>query len=260
LSASSSGGTNARGVVDEFLIDLLNTLFAQNFNDSTTLSDYISSPPSAAQFDDLKTDGVPPAVESWSIVGGKLRLARTTQTNPSGFTRLKQSGNEPSVVQVSFKASLSGVNGTWVDIITLDLGAIASIQGYNSTSPHSLIANRLVLKGAGTGYFYYRMNGVNASSSHAADGTEMSVVWVVNHSSSTVNYAAPGGGTESVASGKCDLWVDNVKLFDDATRESSFLSNTMGGFRLRCGVTKANSSAPDIVFEIDDLEVRELIP
>lgn len=236
-------------------------IFTQNFNSWTLLSDYISAAPDSGQLHDLKTYNAGSVPECWSISSGRLQAQRTTISNACGFTRLVTGGVSPSFIKVKFKLRVSaGMSAnTFGDLATLDVGNILSVTGYNLGTPNTAIANRLIIKGAGAGLYRLRLNTSPAIDSpsyafNGGTGTALSVEWFVNQSGGTVTYSSPGG-SETLGVNACDLFVNGAKVNNDAARNSAFTAGTMGGFRFRVTAVKSVAGDPDILLDLDDLEV-----
>jgi hypothetical protein len=153
---------------------------------------------------------------------------------------------------VSFKIAISGSFNSNGDIGYLDLGSMATLQpDYNATTPSVGITNRITLKGGGLSAFKLQLNGTN-SSTYPVNGAEVQVKWYLNHTGSSVNYQGPDLSAQTLAAGKCDLWVNGTKIFDDYDRNTAFGSTVLTGVRFRV------TTDQPITMTIDDLDLSSL--
>jgi hypothetical protein len=67
-----------------------------------------------------------------------------------------------------------------------------------------------------------------------------------------VNYQGPDLSAQTLAAGKCDLWVNGTKIFDDYDRNTAFGSTVLTGVRFRV------TTDQPITMTIDDLDLSSL--
>jgi dienelactone hydrolase len=257
--AATPGSGSTVALINDLKLTLLflpsTGFFTQNFSASTAVTDYVSPGPLVTnKFSDIsaEVDG-----GAWSINANRLRLLRTTVSsanNGAGFTRVSGPvATAPAVMDFSFKVALNAVN-TFNDLASLDLGTFTTVSDYNGSTPSVAVANRLTLKGAGNGVFFFQINGINSTQTWPANGTSVAVSWIVNQSGTTQTYKGPNGATQTVATNTADLWVNNVLIFNDAVRTSALTATKVGGFRFRTSISQA------IDFIFDDFDLQETLP
>jgi hypothetical protein len=242
-------------VVEQFSVDAI--LFNQNFDRSGSVySDYASTTPDASQFNDI---GKGANGGTFSISSGKLLLSRPTSTtapgNGAGMTKYSMTGTAPKAVVLGLNLSLNGTASNASDIAVFELGSISSVlSDYNTAMNSPGVADRLALKGSGSGNtYYFRLNGVNSTASYVADGTNVAMLWYVNINaagSGNISYTGPDGNSYSVAPQTSDLWANGTRIFAGAARNSAFTATNPTGIRIRTGHTLPMN------FTFDELDLR----
>ncbi|MBK1876116.1 immunoglobulin-like domain-containing protein [Pelagicoccus mobilis] len=223
-------------------------LFFQDFESSSSVSGYVSSPAGSNQFDDIsaETNG-----GTWSIESGKLKIQRIATTSgdnddDAGLARLADlpvAGNP-----VTFRATLGfeGVVSDWSPLYYIDLGAWSSLGDYNSGGSYQDIYDQLTVRGGGTDSF--RLTYGSSTSANIATGTGLSHVlsWTHNTGASSVQYEGPDGNIYSIAAGTSDIWVDTNLVFDDVNY-TAFTGTQLSDFRIRFRSQKAFAALFDDV-------------
>jgi hypothetical protein len=189
-------------------------LFEQNFQASTSVSDYWNAAsPMGCQFNDISKDV---NGGTWSINGsGQLQLVRSGGASPdngAGFTRYTNFAATPTVLKVKFDLGASGTSSQ-NDLMILDIGAISGWTDYNSGTPSASTFGRLNIDGSGTN-IKFEMNGTQ-SAAYAANGTMYAVTYYLNKSGTTQNYTGPDGSAKTIGANNVSLWVGTVCLFDN---------------------------------------------
>ncbi len=217
------------------------TIFQQNFNSSTTLSDYFSSTPSSSQFNMLRSSGSGTTV---TITNNKLQISKIS-TNSGGFARATDFSPTPTIVAISFKlavpsASMADANVAYLYIgnnFLNDLGFEANADTYARLSFNTTNTN---------GEFIIR-DITNTTNSLTFTG-EKHLKWVLNNSGSAINYISPNNTTESLANDKADLWVEGTLIFNDVNVQTSSANLTDIKFLVW---------ASPATFTMDDLVIQE---
>jgi hypothetical protein len=197
--------------------DLSSEIFNQNFNSSSGLSTYISATPDNGQFTSVNTTGSGTIV---SINSNKLRFNRLATADYGYFARTTDFSPVPGVIQYKADVTVSGNTAG----VTQNQAAVFQVgkgfaDGNNALTGTPLENNALLHSRMGinfapaAGQFSFRdISG--ALNSAVFSGTQ-SFTWVVNNSSKTVSYVAPDGSDELLVADRWDLWVGNVKIFDE---------------------------------------------
>ncbi|MDR6783362.1 hypothetical protein ABIE26_000150 [Pedobacter africanus] len=197
--------------------DLSSEIFNQNFNSSSSLSAYISATPDNGQFTSLSATGPGTIV---SINSNKLRFNRSATADYGYFARTADFSPVPEVIQykaeVTVSGNTAGVTQNQVAVFQVGKGFVDGNNALTGTplENNALLHSRLGINFAPTvGQFSFRdISG--ALNSAVFSGTQ-SFTWVMNNSGKTVSYVAPDGSDELLAADRWDLWVGNVKIFDE---------------------------------------------
>lgn len=265
-----SGSYNGRGVFAEFDLDQGVVAFSQAFDTFTTapiLANYINATINPTQFNDVSAEPAGSGIVgggTWSVESvndygshydGKVKLVRAASpsaggTNGAGFTRYNLSTAAPTKAVLRFKVSVSGIN-TSQEIGVVEVGAFTGFTDYNATTPTPGVSNRLSIKGGGNGLFRFSLNAINATTL-SANGTEVQVDWYMNHTAASINYVGPDGSAQTLGSGKCDLWVNNSRQFDESDRSTSFGTGIASALKFRTGTDQP------MTIKFDNIELREL--
>lgn len=197
--------------------DLSEEIFNQNFDASSSLPTYISATPDNGQFTSINTTGTGTIV---SINSNKLRFNRSAAADYGYFARTADFSPVPEVIQYKAEVTVSGNTAG----VTQNQAAVFQVgkdfvDGNNALTGtplenNALLHSRLGINFAPTaGQFSFRdISG--ALNSAVFSGTQ-SFTWVMNNSSKTVSYVAPNGSDELLGADRWDLWVGNVKIFDE---------------------------------------------
>jgi hypothetical protein len=181
-------------------------LFSQNFSSSTNVTDYISGTPGTTRFTMINQDVAGNAGNSRSINTGRLRMVRAGGTPTIAYSAVFPS--TPKVVRMSFDFSSSNP-GNQTSSMAVYFGG-AQGDNLNEENAHS----RFHLENRNGSVFRVRVvDGGNATSGTFAYGSK--VTWVINNSGATFTYTAPGGGTETLANDRADIFVGTTRVFDD---------------------------------------------
>jgi len=190
-------------------------LFNQDFNSSSTLSNYISASPNNGQFNSITVSGSSTA----TIASNALRFTRGSGT--TSFTRSTNFSPSTNAIIYKFNLTVTGTPGS-------NVGNVARWQignGYNSgTNGLESDGNTYAQMGIDfRGSNNFRFNDVSngSTSSNYSNGTSHAITWVMNNSGATISYLSPSGSTETVANDRVDFWVGTTRVFNDVQVESS---------------------------------------
>ena len=197
--------------------DLSSEIFNQNFNSSSSLPTYISATPNNGQFTSVNTTGSGTIV---SINSNKLRFNRSAAADYGYFARTTDFSPVPDVIQykaeVTVSGNTAGVTQNQVAVFQVGKGFVDGNNALTGTplENNALLHSRLGINFAPTaGQFSFR--DISGALSSAVFSGAQSFTWVMNNSSKTVSYVAPDGSDELLAVDRWDLWVGNVKIFDE---------------------------------------------
>jgi regulation of enolase protein 1 (concanavalin A-like superfamily) len=252
FSASGQATASIRGLTTQWA----NVVFEQDFNALSLWSDLAAvSTPDLGRADQILAET--PDGGTWAMNAGSLQLTRTNTVasgnHGAGFTRLTSTGNTTGVARTEMKMTLLQSGSYFNELLVLDVGSMAALQDYNSTTPSAQTADRLTIKGKGAGKFQVMFNS-NASlaGDFLADGTTpVTLVWYVNVSGSTVSYQGPDNQAHTLAHGYSAIYANGVKLFTgDLARATGLTSTSVDKFRFRC------SAVNPFTVKLDQMEVR----
>lgn len=186
-------------------------VFSQNFNSSTTLTDYVATPASGTsdKFDGITSSG---AKTTWSVAANNLTVTRGT-ANVGYFTRLSTTGTTiAQALWIEFDLSVASSNVT-PNAGTLYVGnAFSATENFGPTL--SSVNSRLGINFTTTsGNFTLRNISANVDSG-TLTGVQK-VTWVINNTGSSLTYNAPDGSTATVQTNKADVWTGTALAFDE---------------------------------------------
>ncbi len=254
FASSGSQGTNTLASMDDFELTLSSAIFVQDFNSSTNFADYFNATsPSANQFNDISTEQYG---GSWSIVSGALNLQRADPTTiadstqaGAGFMRFTDFPGAPEVLKIEFDLSVNYIS-TYTDLAGMRIGDFTTQSDYSGSIPSVSTSFEMIIKGGGQDLFRFRINGTN-SSTYAADGTAVHVIWYMNASGSSVNYVGPDNNTHTLDDLRNSLWIGSTLLFDNVQRSSVFGSTDLTDLYFRATTTQ------EAVFQFDNFTVSD---
>ena len=185
-------------------------VFSQNFNSSTTLSDYVESPASGTsnKFDGITSSG---AGTTWSVAANNLTVSRTG--NAGSFTRISTTGTTTGeALWIEFDLSVAS-STTTTNAGTLYVGdAFSATQ--NSGPTGSSVNSRLGINFTTTSGNFTLRNITAGTNSGTLSGVQK-ITWVINNTGSSLTYTAPDGSTETVQSNFADVWTGTTRTFNE---------------------------------------------
>ena len=184
-------------------------VFSQNFNSSTTLTDYVASPASGTsnKFDGITSSG---AGTTWSVAANNLTVSRTA--NAGSFTRISTTGTTTGeALWIEFDLSVaSSTTTTNAGTLYVGTGYTNANSGPANTSTHS----RLGINFTTTSGNFTLRNITAGTNSGTLSGVQK-ITWVINNTGSSLTYTAPDGSTETVQSNFADVWTGTTRTFNE---------------------------------------------
>ena len=226
-------------------------LFQQDFSASTTVADYISATtPNSGQFDAMSADVV--SAFTKSITNGALRFSKTAS---SSFYVYRNFSATSTFVQLKLDFEATNVGAiTTNPNLSIIIGSGFSSASVGSTSN---FASRFGFKpGIGTdALIAYTIDNIGGSPGSASFTGKQTLTFVVNNSGVSQTYTAPNATTESVATGKMDLWVGNSKGINDFSLKNTDGKGAISGFKIQSGIAASGNGT----FDFDNIEFTDLL-
>lgn len=188
-------------------------LFTQNFNSSSTLSNYInSSSPNNGQFNAITTSSGMTA----SITGSALQFVRTSGTG--SFSRTTNFSPIPSGIIYKFDLNVTASSQTGT-VARWQVGDGFGTNNSNESSNDCYAQFAIDFRSGNN----YRINDISNgnTSSNFSGGTVRTITWVLNNSGNTLSYNAPDGTVKTVSNNRTDLWVGNTRVITGADVEDN---------------------------------------
>jgi hypothetical protein len=210
-----------------------NVIFSQDFSSSTSVSAYYNSDPTPGQWNSV--------LGSASINNGMLAFTRAGSN--ASFTRSKDFAPIPQALIYKFDLQVAGNSSAQTSAASWQVGSGFSASR-NDLEGTSLVHSRLTLNLTSTpGTFAFSDGGVT----HEFSGKQ-SITWIINNTSSPLQYLGPDGTRQSVAVDAWDLWVGNTEAFDDRPALTATRSLT----ELKFGFVAGSGTLSMDNFSIDD--------
>lgn len=187
-------------------------LFSQNFNSSSTLSNYVSGSPNNGQFNAITVSGGPTA----TITANALQFVRSGAGTAS-FSRTTNFSPVPLGIIYKFDLTISNSSSTntvarWQ--VGDGFSTNNSVQSDNDCYAQFAIDFRNSNN--------YRINDITNSDTYSnISGSVKTVTWVLNNSGNTLSYNAPDGTVKTVSNNRTDLWVGTTRYISGAQVEDN---------------------------------------
>ncbi len=216
------------------------TLFSQDFNGSTTVSDYQSASPNNGQFTLIGAGGPGTTV---SIESGQLKMDRSAAGNSGRFIRQASFPGPPTSLYVQFRISGSSVgnNNGAVDF------NVGTISGTGTVTPNADVHSKIGIAIGGGGWQLRNIGGTTNDGQVITSSAQ--ITWVINKTGGVLSYVPPSGGTSTVADGRADVWVDSRLAFDEIAAVTA--SQNLAQFKF------VFDAGQGVLF-IDDLLIRDV--
>ena len=220
-------------------------VFSQNFNSSTTLTDYVASPASGTsnKFDGITSSG---AGTTWSVAANNLTVSRTG--NAGSFTRISTTGTTTGeALWIEFDLSVaSSTTTTNAGTLYVGTGYTNANSGPANTSTHSRLGINFTTTSGN-----FTLRNISAGVNSGTLTGVQKVTWVINNTGSSLTYTAPDGSTETVQSNFADVWTGTTKTFDE-------IAATTNGIALRAFKFVISNGTGSITF--DNFYIKSLSP
>jgi hypothetical protein len=216
-------------------------LLHADFNETETVSDYVSSNPLNRLFNAIGSTGTGVQV---SISQEQLHFSRSG-TNTGSFSRTTNFSNTPNALAIQIKLKVADNTSAQTTAAILQVGAGFSTN--NSAESNANVHSRLGINfSANTGEFSLRDLG-SSTNTTALTGAQ-TLLWVINNSGSTLSYKSPSGTAESLANDTWDVWAGTTKLFDDKSALTS--SQTLDDFKFVLSSGSGKVSFDQIIIDL----------
>lgn len=194
-------------------------LFQQDFNSSSTVSDYVNSTtPNSGQFNAISSSGSGTVL---SITNGKLRFSRTG--NAGAYTRTTDLSPTPQFMIYQFELTIGNNSAAVTNAAAWQIGS--GFGTANSTESNTSVHSRIGLNLTTTnGSFSLRDIGASANSA-VFSGTQ-NVFWVINNTGSSVSYLSPNNTIETLSNDNADIWIGSTKALSAISATTSTQSLT----------------------------------
>ncbi|MDR6783363.1 hypothetical protein ABIE26_000149 [Pedobacter africanus] len=223
-------------------------LLSQNFDASAKIKDYVSSKPDKGQFNAITSSGPGVAI---TIENNKLRFDRSKNTDFGSFARIVDFAPVPQKLALKFDISISK-NTAMESAAAFQFGSgfvkennsLSGTPYENQAAVHSVIG---ISFGANEGDFSIRHIGAKQESV-VVNGTK-TITWVINSSSSAMDYTAPNGAVQNLPADRFDVWINNTLALSKkgAVSPDQLLKN------LKFSFTKGSG-----IIELDNIELTDL--
>jgi poly(3-hydroxybutyrate) depolymerase len=217
--------------------------FRQDFNSSSSLSAYVDSSanPAPHTVNDISAQA---SAGTWSINGGALQILRPggASNTLAGLLRQRPLDGPPNgVMKISFDLSFTEAVDAYTGFAAFTLGSFISATSGIGGTGYSAINTELVIGGAGSNRYNFRINNTGSTASYLANGTLQHVTWFVNSSGASRSYQAPDGSTPSLAHNCSDVWVDSTRVITGVLKSGSYGSGELSHFFFTMSGTEAST-------------------
>jgi len=219
-------------------------IFTQNFNSSTTLTDYYNSSPTTNQFRNISTTNANSTV---SVSTNALVMSKIADATTNAYAeRNVDFSTIPTGMKFQFSFSVTGGSAVTSVMIIYVGGDVSNSSTISSNA--NLYARLAINTTATSGEFKIRDITNNTNGTTTFTGTQ-TITWVLNNTGSSQTYTAPDNSTESIANDKADIWVGTTKEFNDVSVETS--TQTLARIKFL-----TNGWTNGTTFTIDDIVIN----
>ena len=225
-------------------------LFKQDFNASNSILDYISTAPNSGQFNEISRNG---SNFTTSITNGALRFNRTGTGTMYAYRNIDFI-TKPQFVQLKFDFEATNHELNKNNVFAIFVGSTFTSASNGSTSNY---ASRFGISTRGNqGEFRIAtIDNIGGAPSSANFSGKQTITFIVNSKDSNQTYTAPNALSESVASGKMDIWIGSVKVINDfSLKNTDSPKGDITGFKIQ-----ATSSTGTGTFDFDNIEMLDLL-
>ena len=213
-------------------ISLAQTIFTQDFDSSSILSNYFNSSPTTNQFRAISANGG----ASVDIVSNALQMAKNTGTTAYAERNVDFS-TVPTGMVFKFDLTVSGGAAATSAMIIYVGGDISNSSAIPSNS--NVYARLAINTTSTSGEFVVRdiTNTTNGANTYSGTKT---ITWVLNNTGASKNYTGPDASTEPVANDAADIWVGTTKEFNDISIQTA--SQTLARFKFLASSWENNTT------------------
>lgn len=233
-----------------FSISIKAQLFNQDFNESTSIEDYISTAPNSGQFNEISTNGTNFTTR---ITNGALRFNRTGTGTMYAFRNIAFE-KKPEFVQLKFDFEASNHQLNKNNVFAIFVGSTFTSASAGSSSNY---ASRFGISTRGNqGEFRVStIDNIGGAPSSATFSGKQTITFIVNSKETDQTYTAPNSISESIASGKIDIWIGQTKVINDfSLKNTDSPKGAITGFKIQ-----ATSSTGTGTFDFDNIEMLDLL-
>jgi len=214
-------------------------LFQQNFNSSSTLSNYYNAAsPTTGQFNAIG-QSAPNATAA--IVGNALKFSRTT-TGTTSFSRSTDLSPIPPTMKYSFSLSVNSTTAA-ASVASFQVGTGFTNTNGGATSQYAKIV--IDFKGTGGGGDFALRNGSTVSATFASP---KNISWYLNNSGVTINYLDPSSTSRTLANDKMDVYVGTTLVFSGVS--VSVPTSTMSDLKFSMTGGTGSITLDDILIDL----------
>jgi hypothetical protein len=161
------------------------------------------------------------ATSAFTRESGALRLALAGGDRASCALAVPPGARNAMLCR--FNLTLSGAAALHGNAFVLRVGS--GFSAANVDDSNLATYARLGVVGAESGNGFRLRDCESGSTSTVFEGTQ-AVTWAVNRSGHAMTYAAPDGSSESIASGRMDVWVGRRRVLDERSVTNSTVAMT----------------------------------
>ncbi len=212
------------------------TLFSQNFNSSSTLSNYVGT--GAGQFDAITVGGTGTA----TISDGALDLTKNS-SNSATFARTTNLTSASALIY-QFDFSIAGnTTAQTSSNAPSNTGSVSFYIGSGLTTSTTGEAAGAITARFNLGWTTTdgQWNLINPAGSVSGNQSgSQTITWYVNNSAASFSYTGPDSGTHTIAAGAYDLWIGSTRSFAGTSVTTTGLDAT--DFKFRWGNAASNAT------------------
>jgi hypothetical protein len=196
-------------------------VFSQNFNSSTTLSDYFSGTPNSGQANAISTANASNFL--WSINGSNQLLGDRTASTGAAFSRSSDLSISPNVFYFQFDFNLLSTATSETTALTLQFGS--GFGTANSVETNANTHSRFGINWVDGATDGWQVRDIGGNTNSATFTGSHTITFISNNSGASTDYIVSGSISGTVANDTFDLWVDSTQVFDDRAVTTASLAS-----------------------------------
>ena len=225
-------------------------IFKQDFSTSNFVADYIGSSPNSGQFNDIATNGTNFLT---SITNQALRFDRSGNGTLYAFRNILFEKN-PRFVQfkLDFEASKHELNKN--NIFAVFVGANFTSTSIGSSGNYASRFGISTVDKEGD-FRISTIDNIGGAPRTSVFSGKQTLTFIVNNTQEQQTYTAPNGTSETIATGKMDVWIGDTRGINDfSLKNTTSPKGDINGFKIQ-----ATSSTGTGVFDFDNIEMTDLL-